>query len=81
MTARRAKLGDRLNGYAAEKDGLFSLSEAVRWLCGEALQRCPHSNFASNTGSDTQVISRSIREHKAIRRRRFPPEDAAPRRL
>jgi len=46
MTAWRAKLGDRLNGYAAEKDGLFSRSEAVRWLCGEALQRCPHSNFA-----------------------------------
>src|SRR5947209_4281381 len=42
----RAKLGDPLNGYVAERDGFLSLGQAVRWLSDNALEFYPDSQFA-----------------------------------
>ena len=42
----RAKIGDPWNGYLAENDGLPSLGQAARWLCDQALELYPDSEFA-----------------------------------
>lgn len=52
-----AYLGDQMNGYAAQEDGLESIHDCLAWLKNKACEIYPDSDFAkARSETDTGEV-------------------------